>query len=583
VFARGSSGTPKTLRTRSDTASYSHPAVSGKKAVWVQHLGIDRRSSEKWYNMPYDICGADLSDLAAPVYFTVATNVGRRDPFPTSSPFTEFDSVVDICGDIVVWEGHGNIYAADISDLDHIRVVTVCDHPARQSDPSISGRFVVWTDERNDAGDIYGADLSDFDNIREFAVAKLPGAQYQATIDAPLVAYVDGSILSGSGIKLACVTARYGVLAIDLPTPQIGVTPALDGRTLVCLGSAYGSVRGLTLDLGYSIFDGRVRNVRTALRYDYLQHAVTDANDGDQIVASQGRYEEKVNFAGKAVTIRSEDPDDPAVVAATLLRSTGSTVAFTSHEEAGSVLDGFTITGGNEAVYCWNASPTITRCEITGSGGAGVRLVGACNPVITRCQVIASGAAGIEMSGPTEGRTIRQNEGMIRNCLIAGNRGQGVHGGKPTMVNCTLVENILEGIDAHTPTAVNSIVYFNNSGGAQIKSTRATVTYSDVERGWEGDGNIDADPLFASAGRWTGVVWTSGDYHLKSQGWRWDSGASSWVSDDVTSPCIDAGDPAADLLGEPVTAPQGEAVVNTRIDMGVYGGTAEASLAPANP
>ena len=57
----------------------------------------------------------------------------------------------------------------------------------------------------------------------------------------------------------------------------------------------------------------------------------------------------------------------------------------------------------------------------------------------------------------------------------------------------------------------------------------------------------------------------------------------SWVSDDVTSPCIDAGDPASGLLGEPSTGPQGVAVVNTRVDMGVYGGTAEASLAPTNP
>ncbi len=187
------------------------------------------------------------------------------------------------------------------------------------------------------------------------------------------------------------------------------------------------------------------------------------------------------------------------------------------------------------------------------------------------------------MSSPSEGRTVKQCEATIRNCLIAGNGGQGVHGGKPTMVNCTITENVLEGIDAHTPTLTSSILYFNTSGGAQIKSTRATVTYSDVQSSWQGDGNIDADPLFVSAGQWAGAVWTSGDYHLKSQGWRWNNGASSWVSDDVTSPCIDAGDPAAELLFEPLTAPQGGEVVNSRIDMGVYGGTAEASLAPVAP
>lgn len=582
VFARGSGGVQQTLRNRSDTASYSHPAVSGNKVVWVQHLGIDRRTADKWRNMPYDICGADLSNPAKPVYFTVAMNVGRRDPFNYSNPFGDFDSVVDISGDIVVWEGDGNIYAADISDLDRIQVVTVCDHPARQYDPAISGRLVVWTDERNDTGDIYGANLSNLADIREFGVAKGPGIQQQAAIDGPVVAFVDSRVM-GSGMRLACVTRRYGALGIDLPAPQLGVAPALDGRTLVWLNNAYGPIRGLTFDLGYSIFDGRVRNARTALRYDYLQHAVTDANDGDQIVAAQGVYEEKVSFAGKAVTIRSEDPNDPAVVAGTILRSTGSTVAFTSNEEAGSVLAGFTVTGGSEAVYCYNAAPIVTRCVLTGSLGAGMRLVGASNPTVTQSRIVANGAAGIEMGAPTGGRTVQQNAAMFRNCLIAGNRGEGVRGGKPTTVNCTIVENLLEGIDAYAPTVINSVVFFNNSGDAQIKSSRTVATYSDVQGGWDGDGNIDADPLFVSSGQWVDGVWTPGDYHLKSQGWRWDNAANSWASDDVTSLCIDAGDPAAELFDEPLTAPEGDAIVNTRIDMGVYGGTAEASLAPVNP
>jgi beta propeller repeat protein len=583
VFVRGPSGVALTLRNRSNTASYNHPAVSGKKIVWVQHVGLDKGVSEKWYNMPYDICGAEVSDLASPVYFTVAANVGQRDPVAVSSPFANTDSVVDISGDIVVWEGRGNIYAADISDLGNIKVVTVCDDPARQYDPAISGRFVVWTDERNDSGDVYGADLSDLQNIREFGVAKGSGSQQQAAIDGPLVAYVDSSAMGGS-IKLACVTRSYGVLNSDMPAPSTGTMPALDGRNLVWLSSAYGPIQGLRLNLGYSIFDGRVQNARTGLRYDYLQHAVTDANDGDQIIASRGLYEEKVDFAGKAVTIRCEDPSDSAVVAATILRSTGSTVTFASHEEAGSVLAGFTVTGGNDAIYCYSAAPTVTRCVVTASKGAGVRLVGQCNPTITQCRIIANGAAGVEMSSASEGRTVRQNEATIRNCLIAGNRGQGVHGGKPTTVNCTIVENSLEGIDAYAPTVISSILYFNRvAGGAQIKSTRTVATYSDVQGGWQGEGNIDADPQFVTKGQWAGGVWTSGDYHLKSQGWRWDGGTGSWVSDDVTSPCIDAGDPAAELLAEPLTAPQGGAAVNSRVDMGLYGGTAEASLAPANP
>ena len=98
-------------------------------------------------------------------------------------------------------------------------------------------------------------------------------------------------------------------------------------------------------------------------------------------------------------------------------------------------------------------------------------------------------------------------------------------------------------------------------------SVTATVTYTDVQGGWQGQGNIDADPLFADP--------DNADYHLKSQSGRWDSGSRNWVVDDVTSPCIDVGDPAA-LVGLE-SSPNG-GIVN----MGVYGGTSQASRSPVN-
>jgi len=110
------------------------------------------------------------------------------------------------------------------------------------------------------------------------------------------------------------------------------------------------------------------------------------------------------------------------------------------------------------------------------------------------------------------------------------------------------------------------------------------ISYSDIQGGWEGVGNIDEDPLFASPGYWADVnnpniviepddqnaVWVDGDYHLKSQYGRWDPNNGNWVMDDVTSPCIDAGDPNSAIGDEP--EPNGG-----RINMGVYGGTQQAS------
>jgi len=64
--------------------------------------------------------------------------------------------------------------------------------------------------------------------------------------------------------------------------------------------------------------------------------------------------------------------------------------------------------------------------------------------------------------------------------------------------------------------------------------------------------------------------WVDGDYHLKSQAGRWDASEGRWLTDDVTSPCIDAGDPMSPIGLEPF--PSGGV-----INMGAYGGTAEAS------
>jgi hypothetical protein len=94
-----------------------------------------------------------------------------------------------------------------------------------------------------------------------------------------------------------------------------------------------------------------------------------------------------------------------------------------------------------------------------------------------------------------------------------------------------------------------------------------------------GPGNIDADPNFAVAGYWDEKStpgfweddeWVEGDYHLKSGAGRWNESSQSWQLDDVTSVCVDAGDPNDSLGQEPY--PNGG-----RINMGAYGGTEYAS------
>jgi hypothetical protein len=194
----------------------------------------------------------------------------------------------------------------------------------------------------------------------------------------------------------------------------------------------------------------------------------------------------------------------------------------------------------------------------------------------------------------------------LENCLFVCNRaaegGGGVYfslDGRPHISRSTFWAN-----ESVRGRAVASLSTLSNLGGfAAITNTilrdggdeiyiatdqvkaRTSVTYSNIEGGWPGEGNIDVDPLFADPGYWdpngtpddpNDDFLVEGDYHLKSQAGRWDPIGEDWVIDEVTSPCIDAGDPTSPLGDEPF--PHGG-----RINMGAYGGTAEASKSHAIP
>jgi hypothetical protein len=143
--------------------------------------------------------------------------------------------------------------------------------------------------------------------------------------------------------------------------------------------------------------------------YSSIQSAINNANNGDTVVVSAGTYQENINFLGKTITVRSVAPNDPNVVAATIIDGNapadsnfGSVVTFNSGEGTNSVLSGFTITGGTGSwilvswefqglrwnrcgggVLCYNMSaPTISKNVFTGNAagqGGGIYVYG--NPV----------------------------------------------------------------------------------------------------------------------------------------------------------------------------------------------------------
>jgi hypothetical protein len=156
---------------------------------------------------------------------------------------------------------------------------------------------------------------------------------------------------------------------------------------------------------------------------------------------------------------------------------------------------------------------------------------------LTNCSLIGNTGA----TGAIQGNSVC----LMKNCTIAGNTG-GVE----------LFHGVL--------TIENSIIWGNTD--FQIYEDpefppQITVAYSTVEGGWPGNGNLDTDPLFAGL--------YNGDAHLMSAYGRWSG--QQWVYDAVTSPCIDAGNPADPNWTEELW-PHGK-----RINMGAYGGTTQAS------
>jgi len=159
-----------------------------------------------------------------------------------------------------------------------------------------------------------------------------------------------------------------------------------------------------------------------------------------------------------------------------------------------------------------------------------------------------------------------------------------------TLNNCTFSNNWADnGCALYCYwTSADNCIFWGTEGQIYPDSPEGElvfVDYSNIQGGWSGEGNIDTDPCFVDPGYWANVndpniiaepndpnaIWVDGDYHLKSQAGRWDPVSESWVFDDVTSPCIDAGDPNSPVAFEPF--PNGGI-----INMGAYGGTAEASM-----
>ena len=184
---------------------------------------------------------------------------------------------------------------------------------------------------------------------------------------------------------------------------------------------------------------------------------------------------------------------------------------------------------------------------------------------------------------------VSEGSAHLKYCTVSGNRAEVYGGGIAGWWNSDIT--------------ISSCILWNNAAAhgseqalaSESNPSRISFEYSDIKDGpsttyqeagclinWK-LGNIHVEPEFVQPGYWQNDTWIGGNYHLKSSGWRWDSDGGVWTYDQVTSRCIDAGNPGAALADETAAVdldPYNLFGSNLRVNMGAYGGTSRASIGP---
>jgi hypothetical protein len=213
------------------------------------------------------------------------------------------------------------------------------------------------------------------------------------------------------------------------------------------------------------------------------------------------------------------------------------------------------------AVMNLGTSLTLVNCHLVGNhalmlGGGLYNYQGAAT--LINCRIVGNTADYANVVG---GAAIYNEDGSMLTVLdstIADNR--------PSTGRA--LANFLWGTTSLVRVRVANSILFN--GGSEIWTNfagLADVTYSDVQGGWSGTGNISTDPQFIHPGSWaTDGTWVDGDYRLQG-----------------TSPAIDVGSNAAlpvnsfDLKADgnvtealPLDLAGAARVQGAQVDMGAY-------------
>ncbi len=309
-----------------------------------------------------------------------------------------------------------------------------------------------------------------------------------------------------------------------------------------------------------------------------IQHAINQAAAGDEVRIASGAYTENVVVSGIEVTVRggylASDAGWMATGAPSIVDGDDRARVFFVHDGSQVLLERLVIQHGRAPEEaCWGGGVSVSngrltlrnvvvrnnRAECTQPGsfeGAGGGLdansdEGPGSLFVEDSLIVHNRATAHGSAFNSANATV-----VFTNVLVTGNSAN-VLGANETnfrLVNSTIVDNdpqgaaLLDFESSSNITVLNSILWNSGSVACGNGGGACTITYSDVEGGWSGKGNIDAQPGFANP--------SAGDYRLR-----------------MTSPAIDAGTnqdaPDHDLVG--VSRPldgNGDGVAVA--DMGAY-------------
>ncbi len=302
-----------------------------------------------------------------------------------------------------------------------------------------------------------------------------------------------------------------------------------------------------------------------------IQDAVDAAVDGDIIMLPDGVYTGPGNSSptvtNKELTIIGQNGPANCIID---FQGTGSGLTIDDDEGKDVVIDGLTIRNAHTGILCiskgnavirncviqnchegiWCVEPCVvmSNCHIMQSGTYGIVIESSSTPTITNCLVTESGYSGL---------SLRTDGALVSNCLATSNGFEGIwYEQWPSSENkcelryCTIADNEGFGIGGVGPREVmvdNSIVW-GNMGDKQINTdtdASYTVAYSNVEHGFDGEGNMNETPWFVDP--------ANGDYRLLG-----------------ISPCINRGDPDYVAAEGDVDIDGVRRVIYGRVDMGAY-------------